>query len=145
MKDLSGIEQHLLHSGKMAIRSEQAGLSAARKRIAYVAEGLKFGREDIEDLMIAIGEAVTNAYVHGIAEPGKGMIYLGWHCEGDTLTVIIKDRGLNGSHVPLAGQRVKMLGLGIKLMRSVMDEVNIQYRHGTTVTLKKHNHLLIRK
>jgi anti-sigma regulatory factor (Ser/Thr protein kinase) len=145
MKDLSGIEQHLLHSGKMAIRSEQSGLSAARKRIAHIAEGLKFGSDDIEDLMIAVGEAVTNAYVHGTAEPGKSMIYLGWHCEGDTLTVIIKDRGLNGNHIPLAGQRVKMLGLGMKLMRSVMDEVNIQYHHGTTVTLKKRKHLLIRK
>jgi anti-sigma regulatory factor (Ser/Thr protein kinase) len=145
MKDLSNLEQHLLYSGKMAIRSEQAGLYAARKRIAYIAKGLDFGSEDIEDLMIAVGEAVTNAYVHGTAEPGKSMIYLGWHCEGDTLTVIIKDRGLNGSHVPLAGQRVKMLGLGVKLMRSLMNEVNIQYRHGTTVTLKKRNQLLIRQ
>ncbi|MEN6356814.1 MAG: ATP-binding protein [Armatimonadota bacterium] len=130
----------------MAVITKQAGLSAARKRITYVARQLRFSAEETEALLLAVGEAVTNAYVHGTPEPGAGLIYLGWQCEGDTLIVTIRDEGLgkcDKGRVPLSEQRVIMLGCGIELMRSVMDEVDIRFERGTTVILKKRNRSLI--
>ncbi|MHB9035064.1 MAG: ATP-binding protein [Armatimonadota bacterium] len=134
-----------LYSGEMMVRSEPTGLSAARRQIVSVARSLEFSLDEVDDLLLAVGEAVTNAYVHGTPEPGKSMIYLGWHCEGDTLTVMVKDEGLDASRIPLAKQRVKRLGLGIELMRRVVDDVDIRFDGGTTVTLKKRNRSIIRQ
>jgi anti-sigma regulatory factor (Ser/Thr protein kinase) len=127
-------------SGEMVVRTETMGLSAARNRIVSVARGLQFSREEVDDVLLAVGEAVTNAYVHGTPEPGTSLIYLGWHCDGDVLTVTVRDEGFNehnANHVPLSRQHVKLLGQGIQLMRRVMDDVDIHFDGGATVILKK--------
>ncbi len=76
--------------------------------------------------------------------PGSSFIYMGWHCEDDILTITVKDEGMasrNSNQIPLSKQRVAVLGRGIEIMCSLMDEVDIEFGSHATVTLRKRNHL----
>lgn len=139
MKDASRYQLY----GEMFVRTESTGLAAARRRIVSVARSLHFSDRETEDLLLAVGEAVTNAYIHGTPKPGSGFIYLGWRCEDDILTVTVKDEGIprNPNHIPLSKQRVAVLGSGIGIMCSLMDEVDIELGSSATVILRKRRQL----
>ncbi|MCE5313966.1 MAG: ATP-binding protein [Armatimonadota bacterium] len=122
-------------SGEIVVRSEPFGMRMARKKIVSVAGEMNFDPDATNDILLAVGEAVANACVHGSSEPGISLIYLGWHCRDDTLTVIVKDDGCPS--MPLSGWRVKTLGQGMRIMQSVMDSVEIIFDRGATVILKK--------
>lgn len=136
MDDLS--QPGSAYAGRMTIRPESIGLFAARSRIRSVARDLKFSDEDSTDLLIAVGEALSNAYRHGTPDHASNLIYLGWHLADDVLTVTVRDEGPG-----IAAWRLEPAlpgtggGWGTHLMRVSMDEVEIDLEGGTRIALKK--------
>lgn len=126
--------------GHAVIRPESSGLSAGRRLVSSVARDLNFSEEDAADLMLAVGEAISNAYLHGTPDCQANFIYIGWSLAGDTLTVTVKDEG--PGFVPYASKPDQCgipspRGNGIRLMRESMDQVYFDYEDGAKVVLKK--------
>jgi anti-sigma regulatory factor (Ser/Thr protein kinase) len=83
------------------------------------------------DVLLAVGEAVSNAVEHGHRADPDGLITLSAALTGATLEIDVTDTGQWKTPVP-DGLR----GRGIALMRSLMDNITVTPgEHGTTVRL----------
>ena len=133
------IDKNVVYAGNMTIRPEPQGLSAARRQIHRVASDLNFSEEDIACFILAVGEAISNAYRHGTPDIRRNYIYLGWRFANDILTVTIKDEGtgfstdsnLDKGHYKLTS------GFGLNLMHANMDSVHFEFDDGAKVILEK--------
>jgi len=117
-----------------------ATLATVRSRVAGFARRLPFTSEEIGDIQLAVGEAVSNAFRHGCPEGERGVIAVKCRISEDGVEVDIKDRGrgFNPEEVPHPepGNLIPG-GRGIFFMRILMDEVDFTFDHGTTVHLHK--------
>ncbi len=125
--------------GYMVLRPDSRGLYAARERIRSVAEGLRIPRDEADHLLIAVGEAISNAYRHGTPDPSVHVIRLSWRQGVEGLVVTIKDdgNGFGGNRQPCATERPGNLARGIELMRTCTDEVRLFSDKGAKVVLYK--------
>jgi serine/threonine-protein kinase RsbW len=105
-----------------------------------------FGDDEIMKIAMAVREAAINAVLHGNAyDPGK-KVRLEFERTGRDLVITIKDQGkgidLKAIPDPLAPENLlKTSGRGIFLIRSFMDEVQINpSAAGTEIKLIKHVH-----
>ena len=112
-----------------------------RKRVTEIAETMPFSREQIDDIRLAVGEAVANAVRHGRRNEHDCLTV---HCtaDSDKLVVRIHNPGkpFNPDAVPLPDPyHVREGGLGIFFMRASMDSVDYSFdKAGTTVTMVKY-------
>ena len=92
------------------------------------------GGDDAASVQIAIGEATTNAVEHAYADDETGLVRLNAQLGADgELFVQVMDGGRWRQPSAEAGQR----GRGFALMRSTMDEVDVQQGSaGTTVRMR---------
>lgn len=108
----------------------------ARQAIAGFASQCGFLEEEVADIRLAAGEALSNAVEHGSELPHRRIIVV---CDfrHDELTIEIQDSG-SAFAEPSDRGRVEPddrgRGFGIFLMRRLMDEVSFA-RNGTLVRL----------
>jgi anti-anti-sigma factor len=109
-----------------------ASLPGVRRRLgAWLAE-LGMGEQDRVGVMVAVGEACANAVEHAYRgqEPGRVFLTAGVDVDG-VLTVRVRDEGSWRPPDRDPGDR----GRGLLIMRQMVDRVEIEEEHGTTVTL----------
>jgi len=86
--------------------------------------------ERLQDAMVAVSEAVTNAVVHAYGHGGGGAVRLKAWAQGDALAVIVRDEGCGfDPRSTVRGERTG-LGMGVSVMRSVASEMRIVSRPG---------------
>lgn len=135
-----------MRAGRIAVempsQPENAGL--ARLVVAAVAARLGFTVTEIEEIKVAVSEAVTNAIVHGYGDRDDGVIRLEVAVERGVLEVCVIDRGRGIPDVDLARQPAfstdpERMGLGFAFMENFMDEVMVTTGTGTgtRVTMRK--------
>ncbi|HEX8806640.1 MAG TPA: ATP-binding protein [Candidatus Aquilonibacter sp.] len=114
-------------------------VALARLSVAAVASRLNFSIDEIEDVKLAVAEACTNAIQHAHGSP-----YIEIRCEAvpGSLRLSIRDygRGTHPEHIrsrDLTDERSG--GLGVFLIRSLMDEVeyDVQPDQGTLLVMVK--------
>jgi len=114
-------------------------VALARLSVAAVASRLNFSIDEIEDIKLAVAEACTNAIQHAHGSP-----FIEIKCEGlqDGLRISVRDhgRGTHPEHIrsrELNDERVG--GLGVFLIRSLMDDVDYDVRpdQGTLLVMVK--------
>ena len=96
-------------------------------------------------LNLAIEEAVVNVMDYAYPNGGKGDVYIEAECDDDMMTFIIRDNGIpfdptKASEVDttLSAEERPIGGLGIHLVRTIMDTEEYNYTDGQNVlTLKK--------
>lgn len=122
--------------------AENVGI--ARLLIASVGAQLDLPLNDIEELKVAVSEAVSNAIIHGYHNIPNNLVYLDLDITGTTLRIVVKDRGFGISDVEQAMQPAfstdpERMGLGFVFMQSFMDELQVEsvLEEGTTVTMIK--------
>jgi serine/threonine-protein kinase RsbW len=109
---------------ELRIPSRPEWVALARLAAATVANRLRFSIEEIEDVKLAVAEACTAV----IAHEGHGE-FIDITCEAlsDSLRVHVRDSGRHGSRVSEAPKitfdEARIAGLGIFLIRTLMDEV----------------------
>ncbi|MBP1759681.1 MAG: anti-sigma factor [Firmicutes bacterium] len=120
-------------------------VSIARLLIASVGGQLDLSLNDIEELKVAVSEAVSNAIIHGYQNIPNNIVYLDLDITNNTLTIVVKDEGCGISNVEQAMQPAystdpERMGLGFVFMQSFMDELQVKsaLEEGTIVTMKKH-------
>jgi len=117
-----------------------ASVSHARHAVIEFAQQCRLAPADIADLALAAGEAFNNAVEHGHVEGGT--FHLRCDCDEQGVHVRVWDKGkgfsYSGQLQVVDPQHRGVRGLGIFLMRSLMDDVEYDVSSkGTHVSLTK--------
>ena len=121
-------------------------VNSAEETASQLASEAGFDEEEVMKIGMAVREAAVNAVLHGNAyDPGK-KVTVNFERTNRELVITIRDqgKGLDLSKIPdpLAPENLlKTSGRGIFLIRSFMDEVEINpSKTGTEIKLIKHVH-----
>jgi serine/threonine-protein kinase RsbW len=106
-------------------------LDEIRDFVGDIARNGDFSDKDIYNIQLASDEAASNIIEHAYEGVSNGTLEISCGLEGDELTIILVDHGLSfdPSEVPLPNLKAdlserKIGGLGLYLMRKLMDEVH---------------------
>jgi serine/threonine-protein kinase RsbW len=124
---------------ELVVPNDTQYLATVRGEVTKVVEQSAFGQRDQKLLILAVDEAVTNIMEHAYDNDLEGELDVELILEADAsrFEVIIRDSGkeFDPSTVDIpdiaahVGKGQKH-GLGIFLIRQIMDEINYTYVHG---------------
>jgi stage II sporulation protein AB (anti-sigma F factor) len=128
---------------KLEIRALPENVGVARVALAAFAAQGDFTLTEIEEIKVAVSEAVSNAVLH--AYPGsEGDVLVTASLEEGLLHVVIRDRGRGIADIAEARQpsfstEPGRMGLGFVFMESFMDQVEVSSTpgQGTQVTMTR--------
>jgi serine/threonine-protein kinase RsbW len=121
-------------------------VNSAEATASQMAADAGFPDEDVMKIAMAVREAAVNAVLHGNAYDPDKKVKLEFEQTGRGLVITIRDQGkgidLSAIPDPTAPENLlKTSGRGIFLIRSFMDEVEINpSQAGTEIKLIKHVH-----
>jgi len=113
----------------------------ARQRVADVVRSLPFSLMEAADIIIAVGEAMANAIRHGCACDSTMNVSVKCVAGPSRLAVDITDPGDGFDPISVPVPSPKSIvdgGMGIYIMRQLMDEVSFFFDGATTARLIKY-------
>lgn len=125
-------------------------VSVIRLSISGLATRIGFLYDEIEDLKIAVSEAVTNVVHHAYNDNEEGEIVIGCALyDKQKIEIMVADYGNSFNFEEIKSKigpyseddQVSMLregGLGLYLMETLMDEVKVNNEGGVTVFMTKY-------
>lgn len=116
-------------------------VSIARLAASVISNTVGFDIEDIDDIKVAVGEACNNAVLHGKNE--EEVYEIAFKLSDEKVHIEVKDNGIGFDEEKYEEpdlDNLKGNGLGIYIMKSLMDEVDIiaNDKDGTTLKLVKY-------
>lgn len=134
---------------KLEIDSKLKNVACVRLLISSFISNLNITLDEIDDVKIAVSEAITNAIEHGynLDENKKVIITCIIDDEEENIEIFIKDFGIGIEDITLAmtaeyttKPEEEHAGLGFTIMESVMDEIIVDstINNGTEIRLKKY-------
>lgn len=126
---------------EFTLPASQEATYVARKRVTDLVNALPLRFPDGADIMIAFGEAVANAVRHGCRCDANQRISVRFIADPQRVKIDVCDPGPGfcPSQIPAPTTRsIVDGGMGIYMMRELMDEVEFLFDAGTTVRLVKH-------
>lgn len=110
-------------------------LDEIREYVGTIARKGGFGDKDIYNIQLATDEAASNIIEHAYEGVSDGVLDLSCGMEGNAIKIILIDYGVpyDPSAIPMPDIKAdlserKIGGLGIFLMRKLMDEVHYEPR-----------------
>lgn len=129
---------------KMEFPSLPENVSFARVAVASFASQLDFTIHDLEEIKVAVSEAVANAIVHGYGNTPGGLIRISVKLSGEALEVQVEDQGKGIEDVkkalePTYSSDPERMGLGFVFMQAFMDYLHVESApgKGTRITMVK--------
>ncbi|KGX86559.1 anti-sigma B factor RsbW [Pontibacillus litoralis] len=134
---------------KVPAKAEYVGV--VRLSISGIANRMGFHYEEIEDLKVAISEAITNGVKHAYKGIDEGEITVGFGVYENRLEIMVADHGgsfdLSKVKEDIGPFReedsideLKEGGFGLFLIDALMDKVEINNRSGVIVLMTKYLH-----
>jgi serine/threonine-protein kinase RsbW len=106
-------------------------LDEIREFVGAMAREGGFSDKDVYNIQLATDEAASNIIEHAYENVSNGVLELSCDVKNDQITIVLTDRGesFDPSEIPLPDLKAdlsdrKIGGLGIFLMRKLMDEVH---------------------
>jgi serine/threonine-protein kinase RsbW len=134
------VEQSIPEFVELRIPARAEWVALARLAAATVANRLRVSIEEIEDVKLAVAEACTAV----IQYDGHGeFIELSCEAQGDALQIRVRDGGrqavVSGVKEPITFEEARVAGLGVFLIRTLMDEVSydVHPKNGTELLMVK--------
>ena len=122
---------------RLIVSNDTKFLIVVRDFVSRLIRQSRMAKEEENKVILAVDEAVTNIIEHGYDEGAEGSIEIEVEVGGDQFKVIIRDTGrvFNPSSIPDPDmkehvQKGHKKGLGIFLMRQIMDEVRYKFKDG---------------
>jgi len=110
-------------------------LDEIREFVGAIAREGGFSDKDVYNIQLATDEAASNIIEHAYERISDGVLELSCGVRDDLITIILIDRGesFDPSEIPLPDLKAdlsnrKIGGLGIFLMRKLMDDVHYEPR-----------------
>lgn len=129
---------------KLEFLSIPANVAFARVTVAAFASQLDFTLADLEEIKVAVSEAVGNSIIHGYESAPDRFVRVFAALTIDTLEIRVEDDGLgiediNKALQPAFSTDAERLGLGFVFMQSFMDsfQVDSSPGQGTVVVMSK--------
>lgn len=121
---------------------ENVGL--ARVAVAAFAAQVDMTLNELEEIKVAVSEAVSNAIIHGYEGQPRGTVRVTVERTGAGLVITVTDQGKGIADIALAMQPAystdpERMGLGFAFMQSFMDELEVtsEVNRGTRVRMLK--------
>jgi sigma-B regulation protein RsbU (phosphoserine phosphatase) len=111
---------------ELTIRSRSDRLKLARAGVESAAKFCGFDPTEVQDIVLAVDEACANVIVHGYRRQDDGGIRLTVHRIDGGIRILVADDAPSVTLADLQPRDLEAVapgGLGIHLIRSVMDEV----------------------
>lgn len=122
----------------LTLPSDSKYVIAARLLATSVAGIAGFNVEQIEDIRMAVGEAMNNAVLHSNC---NDEVSLDVDVDDSFIQIRVSDhgKGFNPGEVQMDLNNYQGSGLGLFIIDSLMDEVNIDSKNkaGTSITMRK--------
>jgi sigma-B regulation protein RsbU (phosphoserine phosphatase) len=122
------------------LRNDLAELRRLAAAIDRFGASQALSQELVNDLQLVLEEVVANIMSYGYEEGTEGEIRIAFECSGDTLVLTVTDdaRAFNPLAVPapdmnLPHEERPIGGLGVFLVRQLMDDVRYVYEGGRNV------------
>ena len=110
-------------------------LDEIRDFVGEIARAGGFSDKDVYNIQLATDDAASNIIEHAYENQSDGVLELSCGMRGDVIIIILIDHGesFDPSEIPLPDLKAdlsdrKIGGLGIFLMRKLMDEVHYEPR-----------------
>ncbi|WP_257351839.1 anti-sigma B factor RsbW [Pseudalkalibacillus decolorationis] len=133
---------------EMTIPAKADYVGVARLTVSGIANRMGYTFDEIEDIKIAVSEAITNAVNHAYSDGQQGFIKLAYEVHDDKLEVTISDEGQSfdveetkKEMGPVNGKALDQIsegGLGLFLIEALMDRVDISDKAGVVVAMTKY-------
>jgi anti-sigma regulatory factor (Ser/Thr protein kinase) len=130
-------------SRTLTIANETSQLQAVRAFVADAVTHSAIPRAYLNGIILAVDEAVTNIITHAYAEGRHDTIEISLLVEPARFEVVIRDSGITFDPKTIAEPdlhtqitQARRHGLGIFLMRRVMDEVEYLFKEGVRNELR---------
>jgi serine/threonine-protein kinase RsbW len=123
----------------MEISANPDFVSIIRLTTSGIANKIGFSMDDIEDMKVAVSEACSNAVKH--SEDNKVIINFNLLNNGIQIEIIDNGKGYDVDSIETPDlSNPKEGGLGLFIIQTLMDEVNISSRgnQGTTIKMTKY-------
>jgi serine/threonine-protein kinase RsbW len=121
----------------ISITSDTRYLSVIREFISRMIRQSALAREEENKLILAVDEAVTNIIEHGYDNVTNGPIDIEVEYDDAIFRIYVRDSGKRFNPETISDPDImehvrlgKKKGLGIFLMRQIMDEVRYSFREG---------------
>ena len=133
----------------LRIPSQTANLQVIRNFVSDVAKSVGFENKDIGKIELAVDEACTNVIEHAHHQDTKQDIDVAVKIDYDKFTVVITDhgKGFKPEDVDIPDMNrylaeLRVGGLGIYLMKHLMDEVEYHTQPGVSNEVRMVKYLL---
>ncbi|NQS74876.1 MAG: anti-sigma F factor [Peptococcaceae bacterium] len=134
----------LMNQMRLEFLSIPANVAFARVAVAAFASQLDFTLADLEEIKVAVSEAVGNAIIHGYGHVPDRLVRVYAALTQDTLELRIEDEGRGIEDIekalePAFSTDAERLGLGFVFMQSFMENFRLESKRGrgTTVIMSK--------
>jgi len=129
---------------KLEFLSIPSNVAFARVAVAAFASQLDYTLTDLDEIKVAVSEAVGNAIIHGYENAPDKFVRVYAALTEDYLEIRVEDDGKGIDDVKKALQPAfstdpERLGLGFVFIQSFMDDLKVESRpgSGTIVTMRK--------
>lgn len=131
---------------EMKVPAKPEYVGVIRLTVSGIANRIGYTYDEIEDIKIAVAEACTNVVEHAYEQ--EGLMTVSFHVYSNRLEVIISDSGqsfnmeqLRDKLGPIDADKpvseLKEGGLGLFLINSLMDKVEITEDNGVILVMTK--------
>ncbi|HET7615539.1 MAG TPA: anti-sigma B factor RsbW [Bacillales bacterium] len=134
---------------EMTVPAKPEYVGVVRLTASGVANRVGFTYDEIEDIKVAVSEACTNAVDHAYKNQNEGKVTIGFGVYEDRLEIMVVDRGrsfdfetVRDNVGPFEGEvfveQLNEGGLGLFLIETLMDKVEISGESGVIVLMTKY-------
>ena len=134
----------ILNTVTLSMQSKAENVALARATVAFLAAQLNITVSQLEELKVAISEAVSNAIIHGYQDRDNEQVNITAELLTDGIIVTIEDSGIGISDIaqamePTFSTDPERMGLGFAFMKSFSDELEVESMpgQGTKIRLLK--------
>lgn len=134
----------ILNRIDMKLLSIPENVAVARLAVAMAAAGGNMTMSALEEIKVAVSEAVSNSVIHGYGGHSDGMIELSYRQYADYIEIVVTDHGCGIADIKQAMQPTfstvaQRMGLGFAFMNSFTDRLEVKSApgEGTCVTMIK--------
>jgi serine/threonine-protein kinase RsbW len=134
VQDTAGVESaEGVRAVRLRIPAKPEYIALCRLALTGLGQARALDSDTIADLKLALTEAVSNSVRHAYGTPGEGQVDIRYELRPDRICVDVVDDGdgFDPEEAPsFDGDELSEGGLGIAIIRTLADDVEIESRPG---------------